>query len=65
MPVATTTFVIPTGMIRLNGHETSPRDGIAIMPETRVVIEAVDDAEVVMSTLVGHRLRQNQWKRRL
>jgi quercetin 2,3-dioxygenase len=40
--------VAPKGRIRVNGHEAQPRDGIAITGESKLVIEALDDAEIVM-----------------
>lgn len=40
--------VAPTGRIRVNGYEAQPRDGIAITGESKLVIEAIDDAEIVM-----------------
>lgn len=40
--------VAPKGRIRVNGQEAQPRDGIAITGETRIMIEAIDDAEMVM-----------------
>lgn len=41
-------LVAPTGKIIVNGHEANPRDGIAITGETKLVIEAIDDAEIVL-----------------
>lgn len=41
-------LVAPTGRIRVNGAEAQPRDGVAITGETQLVIEAVDDAELVL-----------------
>ena len=41
-------LVAPVGRIRVNGQETSPRDGVAITGESEIVVEALDDAEVVM-----------------
>jgi redox-sensitive bicupin YhaK (pirin superfamily) len=41
-------LVAPTGRIRVNGHEAQPRDGVAITGEDTIVVEALDDAEVVM-----------------
>jgi redox-sensitive bicupin YhaK (pirin superfamily) len=41
-------LVAPTGRIRVNGVEAQPRDGIAISGETAIVVEALDDAELVM-----------------
>ncbi len=41
-------LVAPTGRIRVNGQEAQPRDGVAITGESEVVVEALDDAEVVM-----------------
>jgi quercetin 2,3-dioxygenase len=41
-------LVAPTGRIRVNGHEAQPRDGVAITGETSLVVEALDDAEIVM-----------------
>lgn len=36
------------GKIIVNGHEADPRDGTAITSETKLVIEAIDDAEIVL-----------------
>jgi len=41
-------LVAPTGRIRVNGQEAQPRDGIAITGEAQIVVEALDDAELVM-----------------
>ena len=41
-------LVAPKGRIRVNGVEAQPRDGIAITGETEIVVEALDDAEVVL-----------------
>ena len=41
-------LVAPKGRIRVNGVEAHPRDGIAITGETEIVVEALDDAEVVL-----------------
>lgn len=41
-------LVAPTGRIRVNGVEAQPRDGVAITGETEIVVEALDDAEVVL-----------------
>ena len=41
-------LVAPTGRIRVNGVEANPRDGVAITGEDEVVVEALDDAEVVL-----------------
>jgi redox-sensitive bicupin YhaK (pirin superfamily) len=41
-------LVAPTGRIRVNGNEAQPRDGVAITGEAEIVVEAIDDAEVVM-----------------
>ena len=41
-------LVAPTGRIRVNGQEAQPRDGIAITGETEIVVEAREDAEIVM-----------------
>ncbi len=41
-------LVAPTCRIRVNGIEAQPRDGIAVNGEDEIVVEAIDDAEVVM-----------------
>jgi quercetin 2,3-dioxygenase len=41
-------LVAPIGRIRVNGQDVQPRDGIAVSGETDIVVEALDDAEVVM-----------------
>jgi redox-sensitive bicupin YhaK (pirin superfamily) len=41
-------LVAPSGRIRVNGSEAQPRDGIAVSGEAEIVVEALDDAEVVM-----------------
>lgn len=41
-------LVAPTGRIRVNGVEAGPRDGMAVTGETEIVVEALDDAEIVM-----------------
>ena len=47
-PVRHQYLVAPTGRIRINGHPAQPRDGIAITGEDAIVVEALDDAEVVL-----------------
>lgn len=41
-------LVAPTGKILVNGQQANPRDGIAITGETKLVVEAMDDAEIVL-----------------
>jgi len=41
-------LVAPTGKIRVNGKDALPRDGIAVTGESEIVVEAVEDAEVVL-----------------
>ncbi len=41
-------LVAASGSIRVNGQEAGPRDGIAITDVDNIVIEALDDAELVM-----------------
>ncbi len=41
-------LVSATGRIKVNGQEAQPRDGIAITEVDDLVVEALDDAEVVM-----------------
>ena len=41
-------LVAPTGRIRVNGVEAQPRDGVAITGEGEIVVEALEDAEVVL-----------------
>ncbi len=41
-------LVAPTGKIRVNGKDAQPRDGIAVTGESEIVVEALEDAEVVL-----------------
>lgn len=41
-------LVAPTGKIRVNGKDALPRDGIAVTGESEIVVEAMEDAEVVL-----------------
>jgi quercetin 2,3-dioxygenase len=41
-------MVAPTGRIMVNEREAQARDGIAIANEPEIVVQALDDAEVVM-----------------
>lgn len=41
-------LVAPTGRIRVNGVEAEPRDGVAVTGEGEIVVEALEDAEVVL-----------------
>jgi redox-sensitive bicupin YhaK (pirin superfamily) len=41
-------LVAATGRIRVNGVEASARDGVAITGEDAVMVEAIEDAELVM-----------------
>ncbi len=36
------------GRMRVNGHEAAPRDGVAISGEEQIIVEAIDDAELVL-----------------
>ena len=36
------------GRIRVNGHEAAARDGVAITGEDKIVVEALEDAELVL-----------------
>ena len=36
------------GRIRVNGSEASARDGVAVTRESEIVVEAIDDAELVL-----------------
>jgi quercetin 2,3-dioxygenase len=41
-------LVAPTGRIRVNGVEAQARDGVAITGEAEIVVEAIEDAEIVL-----------------
>jgi redox-sensitive bicupin YhaK (pirin superfamily) len=41
-------YLVPSGRVRVNGVDASPRDGIAITGENRIEIEAQDDTELVL-----------------
>lgn len=42
-------YLVPaSGRIRVNGEEANERDGVAITGEDTIVVEALDDAELVM-----------------
>jgi redox-sensitive bicupin YhaK (pirin superfamily) len=41
-------YLVPSGKVRVNGVEASPRDGIAIIGEPRIEIEAEEDSELVL-----------------
>lgn len=41
-------LVAPKGRVRINGIEAQPRDGVAITGEAQIVVEAIDNAEVVL-----------------
>lgn len=41
-------LVAPTGRVSVNGEEAQPRDGIAVTGESGIVVEALDDAEIVL-----------------
>lgn len=41
-------LVAPKGRVKINGHEAQPRDGIAVTGETEIVVEALEDAEIVL-----------------
>jgi quercetin 2,3-dioxygenase len=41
-------YLVPSGRVRVNGVEAGPGDGIAITGESRVDIQAEDDAELVL-----------------
>jgi quercetin 2,3-dioxygenase len=41
-------YLVPSGKIRVNGHEAGARDGIAVTGEERIAIEADEDVELVL-----------------
>ncbi|MEO7366006.1 MAG: pirin family protein [Sphingomicrobium sp.] len=41
-------YLVPSGRVRVNGVAAGPRDGVAITGETKIRIEAEDDAELVL-----------------
>jgi redox-sensitive bicupin YhaK (pirin superfamily) len=41
-------LVAPTGQIKINGTIANRRDGIAVTGETSILVEALEDAEIVM-----------------
>jgi redox-sensitive bicupin YhaK (pirin superfamily) len=41
-------YLVPSGRVRVNGVEAGPRDGVAITGESKIDIEAEDDAELVL-----------------
>ncbi|MEP3143194.1 pirin family protein [Qipengyuania citrea] len=41
-------LVAPKGLVAVNGREAQPRDGIAVTGESEIVVEALDDAEIVL-----------------
>ena len=41
-------LVAPKGRVTVNGREAQPRDGIAVTGETEIVVEALEDAEIVL-----------------
>ncbi len=41
-------YLVPSGRVRVNGETADPRDGVAITGEAELIIEAVEDAELVL-----------------
>jgi redox-sensitive bicupin YhaK (pirin superfamily) len=41
-------YLVPSGRVRVNGVEAGPRDGVAITGETKLSIDAEEDAELVL-----------------
>ena len=41
-------LVAPKGRVTVNGREAQPRDGIAVTGESEIVVEAIEDAEIVL-----------------
>jgi redox-sensitive bicupin YhaK (pirin superfamily) len=41
-------YLVPSGKIRVNGHEANARDGVAIVGEELLTIQADEDAELVL-----------------
>jgi len=41
-------YLVPSGKVWVNGQEANPRDGVAITGESRVTIEAEEEAELVL-----------------
>ena len=41
-------YLVPSARVRVNGVEASARDGVAITAESRLAIEAEEDAELVL-----------------
>jgi redox-sensitive bicupin YhaK (pirin superfamily) len=46
-------YLVPSGAVKVNGVAAGPRDGITITDEDEVMIEAVEDAELVMVDTVA------------
>lgn len=41
-------YLVPSGRVKVNGHEAHARDGIAITAENRLEIDAEEDSELVL-----------------
>jgi len=41
-------YLVPSGKVRVNGHEANARDGVAIADEGQIIITAEEDAELVL-----------------
>ena len=41
-------YLVPSGHVRVNGIAAAPRDGVAITGEEKLLVEAEDDAELVL-----------------
>ncbi|QIL03148.1 pirin family protein [Sphingomonas sinipercae] len=41
-------YLVPSGKVRVNGHDAGPRDGVAVTGEQALMIEAEEDAELVL-----------------
>lgn len=41
-------YLVPSAKVRVNGHQANARDGIAIIGEVSVTVEADEDAELVL-----------------
>jgi quercetin 2,3-dioxygenase len=46
-------YLVPSGAVTVNGVAAGPRDGVTITGETELVIEATEDAELVMVDTVA------------
>ena len=41
-------YLVPSGRVKVNGHDAAARDGVAITGEEKIIVQAGEDSELVL-----------------